>query len=290
MLYYTLSNILLIEQKFIDNSNSFIDNSNNFISILSDDTINILYTIEYKFKERKQYKSKYNNPKPISFSDIRLNLNKLSNKSYSIYFKQIISLLHILNKDESTNIFNDIFIHISSNQFMVKPYSNLSSSLIEIFPEYSTIFYNYNDIFLKNIYDSSFNYNISDEYKSNKIKDNLKANAVFYTNNFIIINNYNIIIDNILKLQDILNNIINNSDNDLLIYYKNKLELVSDIIFLYIKHSIHVIHNLPSYNNIFKNVNYVISKKPNKNISRKLIFNHMDILDIYNKNIKNINN
>ena len=29
MLYYTLSNILLIEQNFIDNSNSFIDNSNN---------------------------------------------------------------------------------------------------------------------------------------------------------------------------------------------------------------------------------------------------------------------
>ena len=59
MLYYTLSNILLIEQNFIDNSNSFIDNSNNSISILTDDTINILYTIEYKFKERKQYKSKY---------------------------------------------------------------------------------------------------------------------------------------------------------------------------------------------------------------------------------------
>ena len=78
MLYYTLSNILLIENKFIDNSNSFIDHSANSISSLSDETINILYTIEYKFKERKQYKSKYTNPKPISFSDIRLNLNKLS--------------------------------------------------------------------------------------------------------------------------------------------------------------------------------------------------------------------
>ena len=112
MLYYTLSNILLIENKFIDNSNSFIDQSSNTVSTLSDETINILYTIEYKFKERKQYKSKYTNPKPISFSDIRLNLNKLSNKSYTTYFKQIISVLHILNKDESANIFNDIFIYI----------------------------------------------------------------------------------------------------------------------------------------------------------------------------------
>ena len=84
MLHYTLSNILLIE-------NIFLDDSNNDTHILTDDTINMLCTIEYKFKDRKQYKSKYNNPKPISFSDIRLNLNKLSNKSYSLYFKQIIN-------------------------------------------------------------------------------------------------------------------------------------------------------------------------------------------------------
>jgi len=289
MLYYTLSNILLIENNFLDNSNSFIDNSSNSISTLSDETINILYTIEYKFKERKQHKSKYTNPKPISFSDIRLNLNKLSNNSYTLYFKQIIALLHILNKNESTDIFNDIFIHISSNQFMVKPYSKLSSSLIEIFPEYSTIFYNYNKVYLKNIYDTSFNNIDSDEYNSNKIKDLLKANAVFYTNNFTINNNYNTIIDNILYLQEIINSIINDSD-DIIIQFKNKLEIISDIIFLYNKHSIHIIYTLTTYNNILININYLISKKTNKNISRKVIFNYMDILDLYNKNIKNINN
>ena len=289
MLYYTLSNILLIENEFIDNSNSFIDHSANTISTLSDETINILYTIEYKFKERKQYKSKYTNPKPISFSDIRLNLNKLSNKSYNVYFKQIIALLHILNKNESTDIFNNIYNHISSNQFMVKPYSKLSSSLIEIFPEYSTIFYNYNKDFLKNIYDNSFNNTELDEYSTNKIKDVLKATAVFYTNNFIINNNYNTIIDNVLYLQEIINNIINDSD-DIIIYFKNKLEIISDIIFLYNKHSIHIIYKLTTYQNIIKNINHVISKKLNKNISRKVIFNHMDILDLYNKNIKNINN
>ena len=289
MLYYTLSSILLIENKFIDNSNSFIDHSFNPISTLSDETLNILYTIEYKFKERKQYKSKYTNPKPISFSDIRLNLNKLSNKSYTLYFKQIISLLHILNKNESTDIFNDIFNHISSNQFMVKPYAKLSSSLIEIFPEYATIYSNYNTNFLKNVYDTSFNNIGSDEYISNKIKDILKANAVFYTNNFIINNNYNTIIDNILYLQEIINNIINDSD-DIIINFKNKLEIISDIIFLYNKHSIHIICKLTTYQNIFKNINYILSKKHNKNISRKVIFNHMDILDLYNKNIKNINN
>lgn len=289
MLYYTLSNILLIENKFLDNSNSFIDHSANTISTLSDETINLLYTIEYKFKERKQYKSKYSNPKPISFSDIRLNLNKLSNKSYTVYFKQIIALLHILNKNESTDIFNDIFIHISSNQFMVKPYSKLSSSLIEIFPEYSTIFNNYNKDFLKNLCDNSFNNTETDQYTSNKIKDLLKANTVFYTTNFIINNDYNSIINNILYLQEIINNLINDSD-DVIINFKNKLEIISDIIFLYNKHSIHIIYKLTTYENIIKNINYIISKKTNKNISRKVIFNHMDILDLYNKNIKNINN
>ena len=287
MLYYTLSNILLIENKFIDNSNSFINHSANTISNLSDETNNILYTIEYKFKERKQYKSKYNNPKPISFSDIRLNLNKLSNKSYTLYFKQIIALLHILNKNEATDIFNDIFIHISSNQFMVKPYSKLSSSLIEIFPEYSTIFYNYNKAFLKNLYDNSFNNIDSDEFINNKNKDLLKASAVFYTSNFIIYNNYTTIIDNILYLQEIINNIINDADH-IIINFKNKLEIISDIIFLYNKHSIHIIYKLTTYQNVIKNINYVISKKTNKNISKKVIFNHMDIHDLYNKNIKKI--
>ena len=272
MLYYTLSNILLIENNFLDNSNSFIDHSANTISTMSDETLNILYTIEYKFKERKQYKSKYSNPKPISFADIRLNLNKLSNKSYTTYFKQIISLLHILNKNESNDIFNDIFIHISSNQFMVKPYSKLSSSLIEIFPEYSTIFYNFNEIYLKNIYDTSFNNIDSNEYNTNKIKDLLKANAVFYATNFTIHNNYNTIIDNILYLQQIINSIINDSP-DIIIRFKNKLEIISDIIFLYNKHSIHVICNLSTYNNILINIDYLFSKKTNKNISRKVIFN-----------------
>lgn len=280
MLHYTLSNILLIE-------NIFLDDSNNDTHILTDDTINMLCTIEYKFKDRKQYKSKYNNPKPISFSDIRLNLNKLSNKSYSLYFKQIISVLHILNKEESTNIFKDIFLHISNNQFMVKPYSNLSAALLEIFPEYSTLFNDYNDQFIKNIHDCSFNYNISsnfNEHEINKIKDNLKANAVFYTNNFIITNSYNDIINNILTLQNIIISIIDSDEH--IINYKNKLELVSDIIFLYNKNSIHVIYNIPSYLIILKNINYVISKKPNTNISRRVIFNHMDILELYNKILK----
>ena len=281
MLQYTLSNILIIEEKILDNSN-------NLTPILPNDTINMLCTIEYKFKERKQYKSKYNNPKPISFSDIRLNLNKLSNKSYSLYFKQIISVLHILNKDESTDIFRDIFLHISKNQFMVKPYSELSASLLEIFPEYSTIFYDYNNEFIKNINDSSFNYTSSSDYNEheiNKIKDNLKANAVFYTNNFIITNSYDNIINNILTLQNIINSIIN-GDQIHISKYKNKLELVSDIIFLYNKNSINIIYNLPSYHTILENINYVISKKANTNISRRVIFNHMDTLDLYNKILK----
>ena len=280
MLQYTLSNILIIEE-------NFLDNSNNLTPILPNDTINMLCTIEYKFKERKQYKSKYNNPKPISFSDIRVNLNKLSNKSYSLYFKQIISVLHILNKDESTNIFTDIFLHISKNQFMVKPYSELSASLLEIFPEYSTIFYDYNNKFIKNINDSSFNYTSSDynEHEINKIKDNLKATAVFYTNNFIITNSYDNIINNILTLQNIINSIIN-GDQIHISKYKNKLELVSDIVFLYNKHSINIIYNLPSYHTILENINYIISKKANTNISRRVIFNHMDTLDLYNKILK----
>lgn len=281
MLQYTLSNILLIED-------IILDNSSNFTSTLTDDTINMLCTIEYKFKERKQYKSKYNNPKPIAFSDIRMNLNKLSNKSYSLYFKQIISVLHILNKDESTNIFKDIFQHISNNQFMVKPYSKLSSSLLEIFPEYSTLFHDYNNEFIENLTDSSFNHYTSADYNEheiNKIKDNLKATAVFYTNNFIITNSYDNIFNNILTLQNIVISIIDGDDLHIR-NYKNKLELLSDIIFLYNKNSIHIIYNLPSYHIILKNVNYVISKKTNTNISRRVIFNHMDTLDLYNKILK----
>lgn len=275
---YTLSNILLIEKSIVDSS----------VNVLDEDVINLLYTIEYKFKDRKQYKSKYNNPKPIAFSDIRLNLNKLSNLNYSIYFKQIISILHVLNKNDTSTIFNDIFLHISNDAFLVAPYSKLSAALLEIFPEYRTIFFYNNSNLINKINDIDFNYSntLSNDYifTLNKNKDTIKANVHFLSNTLINISDFSTLINNIISIQELLNTYINEPifDNK----YKEKCELLSDIILIYNKISMKYIYSLSAYAPIKYNVECILSKKSEKHISRRIIFNHMDIIDIFN----NINN
>lgn len=280
MLKYKIHDILEIENNILNTS---FDTSNNILNsnYLDNDVINLIYTIEYKFKERKTYKSKYYTPKPVSFSDIRINLNKLSNKSYSLYFKQIISILHVLNKDDSIELFENIYLHISCNRFISIPYSNLSSSLIEIFPEYHDLFYIKNNLLidsLKNI-DISELKRTNDIFECNKIKDNIKANIIFFANTLVKINNTTIIIKNIIDIQNLFINLIENKLKET----TEKCELLSELILLYIKHTIQLIYNLPIFDNILNHIEGILLKKDDKSISRKIIFNHMDIMDIYKK-------
>ena len=141
MIKYNLKDIILIKES---NDDSTLAN------LINDNIKRYLFIIEYKFKDKKGHRSKYNNPKPISFCDIRIALNKLSNKTFDIQFKNIISTLYLLPNENNTSIFNDIYNHISQNNFMLEPYSKLAVILIELFDEFKTVFYDNTQTYFTN--------------------------------------------------------------------------------------------------------------------------------------------
>lgn len=275
MISYTLADILSLENEIITSNDDLTK-----LPYLTDSVIQYIYTLEYKFKDKRYLKSKYHSPKPITFDDIRLNLNKLSNKTYTTHFKYIVSTLHCLNSNENTPLFQSLISHISNNSFMVGPYSKLSASLIEIFPEYSNIFIESNDKLLRDV--SNFVAPCTTSYNelcnTNKIKDSFRSNISFFAYNFLISKNYTLIQNNIINLQNALNDKISNIQ-----LYKSEAEFISELIFKYIKITLKEIVNIKKWSSIYYNVKNVLNKKNNKEISRKIIFNHMDIDDLIHK-------
>ena len=132
MIKYSLEDILTIKESHSDSDLSHL---------INEDVKRYLFIIDYKFKEKKGHRSKYNNPKPISFNDIRLSLNKLSNKTFDIQFKYIISTLHLLSIQDKSSIFKDILNHLSNNTFMLEPYSKLTVILIDVFEEFFIVYF-----------------------------------------------------------------------------------------------------------------------------------------------------
>jgi len=268
---YSLNNILEIKKS-------------NDISVFSDlidnDVKRYLFIIEYKFKDKKGHRSKYNNPKPISFNDIRISLNKLSNKTFDIQFKYIISTLHILPYNERPEIFNNIFIHLSQNTFMIEPYSKLAIILIEVFDEFKSLFYLKCNEFFTNIND--INIIIPTSYEEicnqNKKNDNIKAQSQFLINTLIYLNEFELIKNFFNILQTFIKDNILNPEN------KDNVEFISNIYKNIITKSI---NELSYIMNIIKNhIKYILDLKSDKNINRKIIFHHMDINDLLNKNRK----
>lgn len=262
----------------IDLQNTIIQETNT--SYIDDNVSNFIFTLEYKFKERKHYKSKYNSPKPITFADIRLNLNKLSNKTFNIHFQQIIATLHVLNTKECQTIFQDVFQHISVNSFMYEPYSKLSSSLMNIFPEFHEIFFTQNTIIIDSFKNISFNSDntFESECTLNKLKDNYRSQIIYFCITLIKSDNLNIIIENIISLQNSLFKYLNTQ-----IERKNESEFISELVASYIKHAFSHIFHLDKWSIIYDNINNILSQKSNKLISRKIIFNHMDTIDLIQK-------
>jgi hypothetical protein len=271
---YTLPFIINLQNTIIPETNT---------SYIDDNVSNFIFTLEYKFKERKHYKSKYNSPKPVTFADIRLNLNKLSNKTFDIHFQQIIATLHVLNTNECQTIFQDVFQHVSTTSFMYEPYSKLSSSLMNIFPEFNEIFFTQNSITIESFKNISFNSEntFESECTLNKLKDNYRSQIIYFCITLIKSDNLNIIIENIISLQNTMLTKLNTQ-----LEYKTESEFISELISSYIKHAFSHIFHLDKWSIIYENITNILSKKTNTIISRKIIFNHMDTIDLIQKKKK----
>lgn len=282
MIKYSLHDILEIDK--VCSEKQLID------SIVSEEIKSYFFVLEYKFKNRMSNKSKYNTPKPITFSDIRLSLNKLSNSSFSKQFKTIVSTLHIIVSecDDKNKLFSDVYDHIASNSFMVAPYTKLAIKLIYIFTEFEVVFLSKNKEFIDNLSRNEFKNDLQGDelHSQNKYKDEIKAQCMFICNILLKYHNegnknMHLHEDNLFYFQEYITNNI----DDETVCMQEKIEFISSLYLIYASLTIKM-EKTGKYNILIQShVNYIMEKKANKWIKRKTIFNYMDLRDVLIKSI-----
>ena len=273
MVSYTLDEIRNIESHMTTYDNS--------LNLLCEHVSNFLYTINYKFKDTIVSKAHQGTPKHIGFADIRLSLNKLSNTSYSNQFKHIISTIHVLkNENNHPTLYTDLFTHLSTNAFMIVPYSRLAFSLVHIFDDFKHVFYAKNADILRTITCSPYP-TFDDTVQSNKYKDCLKSNILFTSFTAIKLQDYNTFTSNILSIQHNICEFISGDDFVLTPY----IVFLSNILSSILKNTL---PHLPSHYDIkyiTEHTLFVMENKTNMKICRKIIFSHMDMYDMLVKRV-----
>ena len=268
--HYHIGDIVNIEEQLL--KENYMD-----ISIVPYETINHIYTLEYKFKDKRMGNlSKVENP--IKFEDIRVNLNKLSKKTYNIHFKYIISSIYFLNDQNTPDLFILVFRHISTNIFMSEPYAKLNNALMHIFPQYETLFYQQFRKFIEEISQISFDKTSTyDELcETNKKKDRYRAETAFYVESFIACKDRERLQQMIIAFQGYIMSNIENLDK------QEEVEVLCDLVYVCLTSKVKVA-DLCEYKKIINNTKDVIDKKSNKSIGRRIIFKHMDMQDLFAK-------
>jgi len=199
-------------------------------------------------------------------------LNKLSDKNYEKLKPELFEIIKNINGlEEITKITELIFKIASSNIFYSTIFSKLYFELIQIKTEFYTIFQDRFDIHMQGIYDLHYtdpNINYDEYCLYVKRVEYLKSSLTFFINlmkhNICPLDN---IVDLCIKLQEEL--ILNNSTIEQNEEYINN-------IFIIIKECIEylIFHN--KMETIYNNVTIIKSM----NISKKICFKCMDILDI----------
>tara|TARA_Y100000389_G_scaffold196203_1_gene228759 strand:+ start:256 stop:1137 length:882 start_codon:yes stop_codon:yes gene_type:complete len=237
--------------------------------------------------ERKKIERPNRTP-PNMLQEIQSILNRISDKNYD---KLKYELLEIIKNSKSSNIitFEDVVKKIYESvcivNYNIPLYAKLFSDLTNIHDDFSSLC-------LKeyNVYISKFN-NIKcvspdedyDEFcKVNALNQQIRSISKFYTELvFYNILNINQIVELIKLLQEKL--IITGKEhtpdvNPCMEYAENLYILIIGTLADLKRHS--------EWNDIFEKINYIrsIDKKENKNITSKIVFKHMDILDLIKKN------
>lgn len=273
MTVYFLQEILNIQENLKKENTKVRD-------VINEDTEYYIYTLEYKFKDRRNYKAKNSDIKPITFADIRVNLNKLSKKNYGEHFKCIIATLHVLNNECTEDIFKELYKHLSRNCLMVDVYTKLTLSLIDIFPEFKNMVYGESAVLLSEIlsWKGVKSCLFEEECEQNKEKDRMRANIIYISK---ILNNE---IDK--KFEDMSYKIVLSLQNRLIFYlesekniieYRDEGEFIAELLLSVLENCCDKIKNSNSIKEIKKNVDDILGKKKNKTISRKIIFKCMSI-------------
>jgi hypothetical protein len=217
-------------------------------------------------------------------NDVRILLNKISNKNYETQKNLILEFIRNFfletGETEQEKLANVVFGIISTNQFFIELYSDLYKELINNFTIFKTILDNFvvsfhHTIDIINYKDPDIDYSEYCDYI--KINDIRKTNSKFvvfmYKHSFIeksiIINILEYFLDKSLEYIDIENK-------------TNEIEEITDNIFIFFTQLQPLLLNDDQWKNdiitkIIKISHMKIKEHPS--LTNRIIFKYMDIID-----------
>jgi hypothetical protein len=225
--------------------------------------------------------------RPI-LEDIQGILNKFSEKSFDKLKDQLLVLLEkSRNSDETldfANVAEKIYEVVSIQSYNVVLYGKLYSILIALYPEFKELCSQEYDKYMEK-FNSIKAVNPDTDYggfcKANKMNEQIRSISKFYVE---------LLKHDILQVKDITQLISSLQTNLIEIGQQdtpdeNPCIEYSENIYILITGCYDKLKECVSWNNIHDNILKVrnTDKKLNKNISSKVVFKHMDIIDFIKK-------
>ena len=291
-----------------------------FACALPNDTINMISTLAEEvgaptyvktpvFEKRDMYKKRRNGSQNVSdtewesirhfkttelnkkegvnksIDDIRGIINKMSLDNFETRRNELFDLIDKILIEENSDANMEkvgamLFDTISGNKFYSELYARLYNDLMDKYELFTNIFKENFKQFLA-LFDNIQYVNPDEDYdgycENNKVNEQRKALSMFFVNLMKrnIISHFDIIII-IEKLQSRINDYIHEHEST------NKVEEVTENLFIIVSNITEELKNSAACANILKKIqavaDYNIKEKPS--LSNKVVFKHMDLLDI----------
>ena len=219
------------------------------------------------------------------FDDVRFALNKMTETTYVSVKDEIIQILRKMmdenyDNDAYSNVGKSIFDMASSNKFYSDIYAKLYSDIMQEFEMFKGIFDDNLKQFMtlfKDIQSAGDDADYNKLCEVNKQNDNRRALSLFFVN----LMNYGVISeDNIIDIVDELqNNIISCSNKE---GETDSVQELTENMFIIISHVKDKLNDHVVWPTIVNRIVSIteLSAKERPSINNKIIFKHMDLLDI----------
>jgi hypothetical protein len=273
----SINNSNHLQNDYYFNKNKKFKNFNRNNELIDDDWDNLRTFVPTEIKKKEGIQN--------SIDQIRMHMNKLTDKTYELIIIKIYDEINKLNNDNNKNIEDYskigecIFNIASGNSFYSNMYAKLYKDLMTKYSFMKEIFDNHFNSFSElftNIEYCNPNINYDKFCEINKVNEKRRALCLFYVN---------LMKENIIDNDKIVEIIINIQDFILKkIKEENKKEIVdelSETIHIFVTKSSSILDTHEKWDDILYNIEIISKMKLNNypSITNKCIFKHMDILD-----------
>ena len=216
-------------------------------------------------------------------NEIRICLNKISEKNYDSQRDQILSLMNEVEEDLH-KVAMSIFDIASTNKFYSAMYAQLYKELINSYPIFSSILDTFLNNFSETVHSLTFvdpnsNYDLFCEY--NKKNDKRKATATFIVQLMIKdVVSVERVGQIIAFLQDLMLSYIDEPNKT------NEIDEMTELLFLFIGEGHQILrNNNDSWSFVIERVRQIsqFKVKEHKSISSRSVFKHLDIISLVNR-------